>query len=96
MQERRLDGIVAMKKLLLPLTGKIKVDHYEMIGTKVQQYGEVAVLSYNLNSHATAPDGQSPVVKWNSTVVYVRQDRRWRSVHSHWSFVRPLGDNATP
>jgi hypothetical protein len=36
------------------------------------------------------------VVKWNSTVVYVRQDRRWRSVHSHWSFVRPLGDNATP
>jgi len=34
MQERRLDGIEAMRKLLLPLTGKIKVDRYEMIGTK--------------------------------------------------------------
>ena len=85
MQERRLDGIEAMRELLLPLTGKIKVDRYEMIGTKVQQYGDVAVLSYNLNSHVTAPDGQPKVVRWNSTVVYVRQDRRWRSVHSHWS-----------
>jgi uncharacterized protein (TIGR02246 family) len=96
MQERRLDGIEAMRKLLLPLTGKIKVDRYEMIGTKVQQYGDVAVLSYNLKSHVTAPDGQPRIVQWNSTVVYVRQDRRWRSVHSHWSFVRPLGNNATP
>jgi ketosteroid isomerase-like protein len=96
MQERRLDGIDAMKKLLLPLTGKIKVDRYEMIGTKVQQYGDVAVLSYNLNSHVTAPDGKPRVVQWNSSVVYVLQDRHWRSVHSHWSYVRPLGDFATP
>jgi len=96
MQERRLDGIDAMKKLLLPLTGKIKVDRYEMIGTKVQQYGDTAVLSYNLNSHATAPDGKPRVVRWNSTVVYVRQDGRWRSVHSHWSYIRPLGELATP
>jgi ketosteroid isomerase-like protein len=95
-QERRLDGIETMQKLLLPLTGKIKVDRYEMIGTKVQQYGDVAVLSYNLNSHVTTPDGKPRVVKWNSTVVYVRQDRRWQSVHSHWSYVRPLGDFATP
>jgi uncharacterized protein (TIGR02246 family) len=96
LQEHRLDGIDAMKTLLLPLTGKIKVDRYEMIGTRVQQYGNVAVLSYNLNSHGTAPDGQPRVVRWNSTVVYARQDGRWRSVHSHWSFVRPLGDRATP
>ena len=96
MQERRIDGIEAMRKLLLPLTGKIKVDRYEMIGTKVQQYGDVAVLSYNLNSHVTAPDGRPRIVQWNSTVVYIRQDRRWRSVHSHWSYIRPLGDRATP
>lgn len=39
MQERRIDGIDAMRKLLFPLTGKIKVDRYEMIGPKVQRYG---------------------------------------------------------
>jgi ketosteroid isomerase-like protein len=94
-QHRRLDGIEAMKELLLPLTGKIKVDRYEMIGTKVQQYGDVAVLSYNLDSHFTSPDGKPAVAQWNSTVVYVRQDGGWRSVHSHWSYVRPIGDRAT-
>jgi ketosteroid isomerase-like protein len=96
MQERRLDGIDAMRKLLVPLTGKIKVDRYEMIGPKVQQYGDVAVLSYNLNSHVRAPDGNPGVVRWNSTAVYVRERDRWRSIHSHWSFVRPLGDRARP
>lgn len=96
LQERRLDGIEAMRKLLLPLTGKIKVDRYDMIGPKVQQYGDVAVLSYNLISHVTGADGKPGTVQWNSTVVFVRQDRGWRSVHSHWSYIRPLGDRGTP
>ena len=69
---------------------------YEMIGTKVQEYGNVAVLSYNLISHVTAADGKPGTVRWNSSVVYVRQDRGWRSVHSHWSYIRPLGDRGTP
>jgi ketosteroid isomerase-like protein len=85
-----------MRKLLLPITGKIKIDRYEMIGPKLQQYGDIAVLSYSLNNHVTAPDGQPRVVRWNSTAVYVRQGGRWRSVHSHWSYIRPLGDRATP
>jgi ketosteroid isomerase-like protein len=96
MQERRVDGIDAMRTLLVPLTGKIKINSYEMVGPKVQQYGDVAVLSYNLNSHFRAADGKPGVVRWNSTAVYVRDGDRWRSVHSHWSFVRPLGDRATP
>jgi ketosteroid isomerase-like protein len=96
MQERRVDGIDAMRKLLVPFTGKIKIDRYEMIGPKVQQYGDVAVLSYNLNSHVRAPDGKPGVVRWNSTAVYVHDGDRWRSVHSHWSYVRPLGDRARP
>lgn len=78
------------------MTGKIKVDRYEMIAPKVQQYGDVAVLSYNLISHVTAADGKPGTVQWNSTVVFVRQDRGWRSVHSHWSYIRPLGDRGTP
>ena len=52
-REKRADGIQAMKDYLMPITGKIKVDRYEMIDTKVQYLGKAAVLSYQLVSHAT-------------------------------------------
>src|SRR6187401_1046214 len=44
-REKRADGIQAMKEYLTPLTGKIRVDRYEMIDTKVQRLGDAAVLS---------------------------------------------------
>ena len=57
-QERRVDGLGAMKELLIPITGKLKIDHYEMIGPKVQRHGDVAVLSYNLVSYGKRPNGE--------------------------------------
>jgi ketosteroid isomerase-like protein len=83
--ERRVDGHAAMTEYYLPLAGKIKVSSYEMIGTKVQQHGDVAVLTYNLRSEAVNPDGQPVTVRWNSTSVYARSAAGWRVVHSHWS-----------
>jgi ketosteroid isomerase-like protein len=83
--ERRIDGHAAMEKYLLPLTGKIKVSSYEMIGTKVQRQGDVAVLTYNLRSEAVKPDGKPVTVRWNSTSVYARTAGAWKVVHSHWS-----------
>jgi ketosteroid isomerase-like protein len=83
--ERRVDGHAAMKEYLLPLTGKIKVSSYEMIGTKVQRHGEVAVLTYNLRSEAVKPDGNPVTVRWNSTSVYAQTAGQWKVVHSHWS-----------
>src|SRR5690348_13946439 len=47
-QERRVEGIEAMRKLYAPFAGKIKIGHYEMIDPKVQQYGETAILTFNL------------------------------------------------
>src|SRR5437773_2696424 len=47
-QKVRVDGLGAMKELLVPITGKIKIERYEMIGPTVQHRGDVAVLSYNL------------------------------------------------
>src|SRR5712692_2974903 len=58
-QQGRVDGLRAMKELLVPVTGKIKTDHYEMIGPKVQHRGDVAVLSYNLVNYAKRPNGGS-------------------------------------
>jgi ketosteroid isomerase-like protein len=88
-QERRVDGLGAMKELLIPITGKIKVDHYEMIGAKVQHRGDVAVLTYNLVSYGKRPNGGSVVVRWNSTEVYGRIEGKWKIIHSHWSYTKP-------
>lgn len=88
-RQKRVDGLNAMKEILLPLTGKIKVDRYEMIAPRVQQSGDVAVLSYNLASYGKRPDGAAVVARWNSTAVYRRIDGNWRIIHSHWSFTKP-------
>ena len=42
MQEKRVDGLEEMRALLMPVTGKIKIDRYEMLNPKVQLYGDVA------------------------------------------------------
>jgi ketosteroid isomerase-like protein len=83
--EKRVDGHPAMTEYLKPLTGKIKVKSYEMIGPKVQRKGEVAVLTYNLRSEAVSPDGKDVTVRWNSTSVYARVGGRMKTIHSHWS-----------
>ena len=88
-REKRADGIQAMKDYLAPLTGKIKIDHYEMVDTKVQHLGDVAVLSYQLMSHAVLPNGSPLTVRWNSTKVYGLFDGKWKLFHDHWSFIQP-------
>ena len=87
--EKRIDGIDKMKAMLAPLVGKVKIDRYEMLDPRVQQSGDVAVLSFNLVSHTHNPDGSPRTVRWNSTEVYRRIARRWKIVHNHWSFTRP-------
>src|SRR4030095_16871457 len=47
MQSKRADGLEAMRALLVPLTGKIKIDRYEMLEPKVQQPGDVSILTCN-------------------------------------------------
>lgn len=89
-QDTRVDGLQAMKGLLVPLTGKIKVDRYDMINPAVQRHGDAAVLTFNLVSYRRRADGtEQPVVRWNSTETYARVDGRWRIIHSHWSYVKP-------
>jgi ketosteroid isomerase-like protein len=87
--ERRIDGLVAMKDYYLPLTGKVKILRYEMIGPKVQRHGGVAVLTYNLRNESVQADGQVVTTRWNSTSVYARIGRAWKMIHSHWSYTRP-------
>jgi ketosteroid isomerase-like protein len=89
-QPRRVDGLRAMTDLLVPFTGKIKVDRYEMVDPVVQQHGDAAILTFNLLSFRRDPDGTDRVIAhWNSTEAYARVDGHWRIVHSHWSYVQP-------
>jgi ketosteroid isomerase-like protein len=88
-REKRVDGLEAMTQFLIPLTGKIKFDRYEMRNPKVERDGETATLSYNLITYGRLPDGTERSVKWNSTEVFRETNGVWKIVHSHWSFTTP-------
>src|SRR2546425_2969422 len=90
LQEKRLDGLPAMKEFIKPFIGKIKIDRYEMISPKVQRDGNVAVLTFNLVTYNKQPDGKEKVTtRWNSTEVYRLIDGIWKIIHSHWSYIKP-------
>lgn len=89
-QERRTDGYEAIKAMLIPIAGKIKVSRFDMQGERVQSNGNVAVLTFNLVSYVARPDGaEMAVARWNSTEVYRQIDGNWKIIHSHWSFIKP-------
>jgi ketosteroid isomerase-like protein len=89
-REKRVDGLQAMKDFIVPYTGKIKIDRYDMINPKVQVHGDVALLTFNLVSYSKQPDGtERMLARWNSTETYARIDGKWQIIHSHWSFVKP-------
>jgi ketosteroid isomerase-like protein len=56
-QERRVNGRAAMASLLAQIRGKIRIDRFEMVNTKVQRHGDIAVLTYNLVDYARQLDG---------------------------------------
>lgn len=87
--DKRIDGIDAITAMLKPITGKVKIDRYEMLNPRAQQSGDIAVLSFNLVSHARNPDGSPRRVRWNSSEVYRRTAGKWKIIHSHWSFTKP-------
>ena len=87
---KRVDGVEALHALIDPFKGKIRIERAEMIDPKVQQQGDLAVLTFNLISHgARFGDGPKGNVRWNSTEVYQRISGRWRIIHSHWSYTKP-------
>jgi ketosteroid isomerase-like protein len=92
-QERRVDGLEALTALFGPIKGMqlpFTDPRYEMIAPKVQLYGDVALLTFNLINYATmGGQTESVLARWNSSEVYRRLDGRWRLVHSHWSYVKP-------
>jgi ketosteroid isomerase-like protein len=88
LQERRLDGDET-RALMRSVTGRIRVDRYDMQGAKVQCFGDVALLSFNLVSYRTDDGRERAISSWNSTEAYRRTPAGWRIFHSHWSYITP-------
>ena len=87
-QEKRVDGLEAMQGLLVPLSGKIRIDRYEMINPRVQGHGDIAVLTFNLVTEGPRPgDAGKITARWNSTEIYRRVEGNWEIIHSHWSYI---------
>jgi ketosteroid isomerase-like protein len=89
-QDRRVDGLPAMRALLGNFAGKFKIDRYEMLSPKVQRHGDVAVLTYQIQNYARQADGtERPTNHWNVTEVFRRVGGKWRTIHSHFSYTKP-------
>ncbi len=93
MTELRLDGLKAMQEWLAPvrtMNRPFTDKRYEMIGPKVQLYGDVAVLTFKLINYGKPPNKpEQQLARWNITEVYRRVDGKWVIVHSHFSFIKP-------
>jgi uncharacterized protein (TIGR02246 family) len=93
--DRRLDGRRAMEERLAPVKDVKRPftdPRYEMSNPKVVVHGDMALLTFNLVNYGKLPgqSAESVVSRWNSSEVYKRTGGRWRILHSHWSFVKPV------
>src|SRR6185503_126398 len=65
-QERRLDDHEP-RELMRSVTGQIRVDRYDMQGARVQCFGDVALLSFNLVSYRSDGGQERAISSWNAT-----------------------------
>lgn len=85
-QEKRFDGFKSVQTFYKSLEGTINIEQYEMIDPVVQIAGEIAVLSYNLESYIG-----NDIFREKCTEVYKQQpDKQWKIIHSHWSIVASM------
>ena len=85
---KRLDGLEALKAEYAKRVGKIHYDVMDFIDPKVQVHGDAAVLFYRFFSTHLNPDGSiASRIPWNCTEVFAKKDRKWKIVHTHWSYI---------
>jgi len=87
----RLDGKTVVVNLAKPSGTSTRVAS-EMLNTKVQVYGDVAILSYNFAGVRKNKDGELTPWRAKSTRVYARLSGKWKLVHSNFG-ADPLPEN---
>jgi ketosteroid isomerase-like protein len=86
-QERRVEGLEALRAYYEGLRGKILASHTEMARPLVQAAGNAGVLTFQFVS----TEAGGAVHRWNCTEVYRRDPEGWRIIQTHWSFTGPPG-----
>ena len=82
----RLDGKSMAMRLSEP-GGKDpnRVAAAEMLNSKVQVYGDTAILTYNFAGVSKNKDGETKTNRAKSTRVYVKQGGKWKLVHANFA-----------
>lgn len=83
-QQRPLSDRAELTELYDQLRGAIKIESSEIVNARVQEAGDIAVLSFQFLSR-----GSEGSMNWNATEVYQRLPDGWRIIHTHWSYVQP-------
>lgn len=83
----RIDGLQALSVYDESSQGQGEISRYELTNPQVVKADGLALLTYNLTTYARDPNGDEKLAaSWNSTVVYRRNNAKWKVVHAHWSF----------
>ncbi|UCG61744.1 MAG: nuclear transport factor 2 family protein [Candidatus Zixiibacteriota bacterium] len=82
--QTRLDGLEELRSYLTSLEGQIPAHDYELLDTRVQVYGDIAISTLHYQPNV---DGE-PGPLWKATDVYRFSNGEWRMVHAHWSLVK--------
>ncbi len=81
----RIDGLAALAAYYEMLRGRISVVAWQILEPRVEEIGEIALLSYRFRSWGEG----GATVGWNCSEAFRRRDEGWRIVHTHWSFTAP-------
>lgn len=87
----RLDGREALAALYEPLRGLINAPRFAFVEPRVQEHGELAVLTFNFVSW----DAEDTPLRWNCTEVFRRTATSWELIQTHWSFAGAVPAPAT-
>ncbi|MGD2035286.1 MAG: nuclear transport factor 2 family protein [Bacteroidales bacterium] len=80
----RLDSIGEIKAYAETLEGNIPPHNYELKDTRVQVYGDIAILTLQYHSTLNGESG----TPWKATAVYHLNDSVWQVVHANWSVIK--------
>lgn len=80
--QNRIESLDALRNYASGLKEMIPPHKYEMVGSKVQLFGDTAILTYHY--HPFTFEG-NPLTKWRASVVYNNSSGEWKMVHANWT-----------
>ena len=81
----RLDGIEELQAHFNSLEGAFEPYEYELVDTRVQSFGNTAVLTLHFGDKQ---EGTETIPSWKATSVYNYDNDKWQVVHAHWSLIK--------